>query len=209
MKSDNCTHSDNLAKAAAESGRIRTEPALAANDGRTGKARHEAMAERVADFAQGGDQSDDMSMLDLDYRGCEPEKRLALTSDIAGLEEVRAFILGALPAGVADGIQSQLELIVEEVFVNICNYAYADSGPVTISCGLEPDILTLIFEDEGKPFDPLAKEDPDLTIPADQRDAGGLGIYLTRKLSDAIDYARVGDTNRLTIRKKLHRQATE
>jgi sigma-B regulation protein RsbU (phosphoserine phosphatase) len=183
--------------------------ALAANDGHTGKALLKAMAERVANFAQGVEQSDDMTMLVLDYRRSEPEKRLELTSDIAGLEEVRAFILGALPAGVADGIQSQLELIVEEVFVNICNYAYADSGPVTISCGLEPDVLTLTFEDAGKPFDPLAKEDPDLTIPADQRDAGGLGIYLTRQLADAMDYARVGDMNRLTIRKKLHRQETE
>ena len=62
---------------------------------------------------------------------------------------------------------------------------------------------TFVISDTGVPFDPLEKPDPDITKPAEEREIGGLGIYIVKKTMDTVSYARVGDENRLTMTKKL------
>ena len=99
-----------------------------------------------------------------------------------------------------------LDMIIEEIFINIANYAYTDRvGTVTIELSLnaQGDTLTLVFRDSGIPYDPLQKKTPDLTTPAAQRPIGGLGIFLVQELSDSISYLHTGTENCLTIRKKI------
>lgn len=124
------------------------------------------------------------------------------------MDGVNEFIHGMLPENTAFGTLNQLDLAVEELYVNIAHYAYAPkTGPVEISCGLEESgekkILQITFKDQGKPFDPLAKKDPDITLSAEERDIGGLGIFLTKKFMDSVEYEYKDESNILTIRKTL------
>ena len=99
-----------------------------------------------------------------------------------------------------------LDMIVEEVFINIASYAYSDGvGTVTIDLSLNEaeDNLTLTFRDTGVPYDPLAKDTPNLSAPAEQRPIGGLGIFLIQEYSDTLSYEYADGENRLTIGKKL------
>ena len=99
----------------------------------------------------------------------------------------------------------QLELIIEELFVNICNYSYEKEGDVKIQYELFQNPLRLVvnFIDEGVKFNPLNREAPDLTLGADQREIGGLGLTIVRKNADKMDYEYVNNQNILTIEKIL------
>ncbi len=100
----------------------------------------------------------------------------------------------------------QLQLAVEEAFVNIARYAYAPSvGKVRISCGCDADTgeMTVTFCDEGVAFNPLSRDEPDLTSSAEERPIGGLGIHLIKKNTDSVEYSRDGDRNVLKLIKKM------
>ena len=101
----------------------------------------------------------------------------------------------------------QLELVVEEICVNIASYAYRPpgSGDVEISCDVVEDTMRVFitFSDEGPEFDPLGKEDPDITLGKDERPIGGLGIFLVKKNVDGVSYKREGGRNILTVEKRL------
>ncbi|MDO4493683.1 MAG: ATP-binding protein [Clostridia bacterium] len=100
----------------------------------------------------------------------------------------------------------QIALAVEELFVNIARYAYAPpGGGVTIAAEAlqDPKGVKFVFTDSGVPYDPLAKEDPDIALPAEERQIGGLGIYLVKKTMDEVSYARENGQNRLTIVKRF------
>lgn len=100
----------------------------------------------------------------------------------------------------------QLDVAVEEIFVNIAHYAYhPDVGEATVRCGVggSPLQVTIQFLDHGKPFNPLAKEDADTTLSAEERDIGGLGILMVKKSMDAVDYTYENGKNILTIKKHI------
>ena len=100
--------------------------------------------------------------------------------------------------------QMQLDLCVEELFVNIASYAYPDTaGKATVEMCFSNGVLTLKFRDSGIPYDPLKKPDPDTTLSADERQIGGLGIFLVKKTMDAVSYKRENGENMLTIQKKI------
>lgn len=106
-------------------------------------------------------------------------------------------------AGLAEAQGTRLELAVEEALVNVFNYAYArqpNPGAVTCRVGVEADGLTVEIVDEGPPFDPLARPDPDTALTLEQRQPGGLGIFMIRQLTDEVSYRREEDRNVLTIR---------
>ena len=101
------------------------------------------------------------------------------------------------------GLQ-RIELSVEEVLVNIINYAFNDHpGYITISCSYSNDLLTIKIIDNGKPFNLMDQEDPDINLPADQREVGGLGIFLVKNLMDDVQYYRENDENILLLTKKM------
>ena len=103
-------------------------------------------------------------------------------------------------------ILMNIDLSVEELFVNIANYAYPDKqGSVVVECWLDNDCsdINIRFTDEGIPFNPLEKPDPDINAAAEDRKIGGLGIFLTKKLMDNVVYNYSDGKNQITITKKL------
>ena len=100
-------------------------------------------------------------------------------------------------------IQNQIGIAVDEVFANISSYAYNLSvGGVTIRLKVGDDIA-IEFEDSGVPYNPLIKDDPDITLSADEREIGGLGIFMVKNIMDSVEYKRDGSKNILTIKKVL------
>lgn len=100
----------------------------------------------------------------------------------------------------------QLDLIVEEIFVNIASYAYSpNSGSVKIFLEIEPDpiAVTLTFIDTGVPYNPLINSDPDINLSVEDRQIGGLGIFLTKKLVNDISYRYEEGQNVLQFTKSL------
>ena len=124
------------------------------------------------------------------------------------LEQVQAFIAQELEGySCSSRVQFQLDVAVEEIFVNIAHYAYSpgQTGQATVRCcvGGDPLQVTIQFLDNGKPFNPLAKKDADTTLSAEERDIGGLGILMVKKSMDAVDYSYEDGTNILTIKKNI------
>ena len=126
------------------------------------------------------------------------------------LPEVLRFVKDSLDEiGCTSKEQYQIEVAVEEIFTNISSYAYKpDNGDATIEIEINdnPLSVSVCFMDNGKPYDPLAKQDPDTTLSLGQRKRGGLGIFMTKKFMDEIDYEYKGGRNILTLRKVVLRQ---
>ena len=101
---------------------------------------------------------------------------------------------------------TQIGVAAEEIFINIAHYAYApDKGKATVRVEVsgDPVTISITFADHGVAYDPLGKPDPDVTLPADERQIGGLGIFLTKQLMDDVCYEYRGGQNILTLKKKL------
>jgi anti-sigma regulatory factor (Ser/Thr protein kinase) len=102
--------------------------------------------------------------------------------------------------------QMAICVAIEEVFVNVAHYAYGDGeGNMSLGIGFDEESRTITFRmtDKGVPFDPLQKPDPDITLSAEERDIGGLGIFITKKTMDSVVYAYENGENILTMTKKL------
>ena len=134
---------------------------------------------------------------------------LTLDAVVENLDEVLAFLdqhLEELDCPMR--LQLQLDVAIEEIFVNVAHYAYApNKGDVTVQFSSEDDVATITFIDSGVPYDPLAKPDPDITLSAEQREIGGLGIYMVKKTMDEMRYEYRDGQNVLTMVKKLHADA--
>ncbi len=123
------------------------------------------------------------------------------------LAEVQTFVDERLEAcGCPPRAQMQIGVAVEEIFVNIADYAYApEKGKATVRVEVsgDPVTVTITFLDHGIPYDPLAKEDPNLQSSAEEREIGGLGIFLTKQIMDDVAYTYKDGQNILTLKKKL------
>ena len=103
-------------------------------------------------------------------------------------------------------IQMQIDVAVEEIFVNIAHYAYnPEVGNAMVRVEILPDVpsVDITFIDKGVPYDPLAKADPDVTLSAEERQIGGLGIFMVKKTMDDVKYEYVNGHNILTLKKGL------
>ena len=95
-------------------------------------------------------------------------------------------------------------IAVEEIFVNITSYAYGDdTGFVTIEVDKNDSFLKICFIDSGEPYNPLEKADPDISLPPEQRDIGGLGIFMMKNMVDSAEYKYENGQNKLTIIKNF------
>ena len=101
----------------------------------------------------------------------------------------------------------QITVCVEEMFVNIAHYAYRgaenENASVSMSVDTEGGTVTIVLKDHGIPFDPLAKPDPDITLTADERQIGGLGIFMVKKSMDDVHYERTDEMNIFTMKKVI------
>ena len=100
---------------------------------------------------------------------------------------------------------NNIELVLEELLMNAALHAYPKEvqGEVEIGCATDRNIFILSFTDWGIPFNPLTHVDPDLQVPLEEREIGGLGIMLVKKLSDRVEYRRERDKNVLTVRIRM------
>ena len=133
---------------------------------------------------------------------------LKISATVDNLDQVIGFVDGHLEENACPlKLQMQIDVAVEEIYVNIAHYAYqgTEVGDAVISLWFEddPKAVVIEFRDSGMPFDPLAKDDPDVTLSAAERQIGGLGIYMVKKSMDDMQYQRENGENILTIRKKL------
>ena len=130
---------------------------------------------------------------------------LTVAAALERLDCVLSFVNGEMErSGCPPKLMAQVDLAVEEIFVNIARYAYhPDTGEARIRCeaGGDPFQIVVSFADRGRPFDPLDRADPDVSLDAERRQIGGLGILLTKKLMDDVQYEYRDGKNILTLRK--------
>ena len=134
-------------------------------------------------------------------------KEITVDATIENMDTVTAFVDDFLDE-IACPMKSkiQINIVIDEIFGNICHYAYKDSiGAVTVrvESGNTPKAVFLIFTDNGIPYNPLETEDPDITSSSEERKIGGLGIYLVKKNMDEMKYEYVNQQNRLWMEKRL------
>ena len=134
-------------------------------------------------------------------------KQLTVNAQTSELSQVLEFADTILEeAGCSAKTKMQIDIAIEEIFVNIANYAYpSEVGKALIE--IETDnakkSVRITFEDRGVPYDPLENKDPDITLSADERPIGGLGIFMVKKIMDEVSYEYSNGKNRLTIRKSF------
>ena len=123
------------------------------------------------------------------------------------LPDILGFVEETLEGfGSSMKIQMAVCVAIEEVFVNVAHYAYPEGqGDMRLGIGFDAQSRTITFcmRDSGVPFDPLQKPDPDITLSAEDREIGGLGIFITKKTMDSVTYAYENNENILTMIKKL------
>lgn len=133
------------------------------------------------------------------------EKVLKVAADTEKLYEVQNFVDAELEAHDCPmKTQMLIDVSLEELFVNIAHYAYPEgNGWAEIRVGVTDGVASITLIDGGIPYDPLKKPDPDVTLAAEDRQIGGLGIYMVKKKMDEMTYEHRDGKNVLTIRKKL------
>ncbi len=102
-------------------------------------------------------------------------------------------------------VAMKLQLALEEMVTNVIYYAYpkGTSAEITLSAKSDGKVLTFVLSDTGKPFDPTAKEDADIDVNPMDREQGGMGILIVKNIMNEVSYQRLGDENRLTMKKQL------
>ncbi len=134
-------------------------------------------------------------------------KEITITAVVENLSSVLEIVDQELEAaGASMKVQMQVDVAIEELFVNVSRYAYApETGEVRIQIGFDKQTSALMvtFIDSGVPFDPVAKLDPDITLSAQEREIGGLGIFMAKKNMDSMEYRREDGKNILTVTKRI------
>lgn len=160
------------------------------------------MRAEIQAFVKDAEQSDDITMLALRYQ----IPALVMRNDIQQIPTLAEWID---ELKLPEELTMPVNLALEEAVSNVMLYAYPDTnnGKVFVefvrSCTPEGEQLTFTISDSGIPFDPTQKSEPDLSLPAEERAIGGLGIHLVRQLMDEVQYVREDDKNVLTLVKKL------
>jgi serine phosphatase RsbU (regulator of sigma subunit) len=164
----------------------------------------------IDQFVGNAPQFDDITMLTFDYKrqkGGANMIKNTFPAKTEALLDVLAFVEQALEKHECPmKIQTAICVAIEEVFVNVAHYAYGDGeGDVTLTIDFEEENRNVIIQmtDKGVAFDPLKKPDPDITLSAEEREIGGLGIFITKKTMDLVTYAYKNGENILTMRKKI------
>ena len=168
-----------------------------------------AIRQDIDNFVKDEEQFDDMTMLEFDFtpkseRGREVLER-AFDANVENLHDVLAFVESGLEAHGAD-MKSTMAVTVslEEIFVNIANYAYPDhQGKATVGMNFRDDQIEIYLFDNGIPFNPLEKEDPDVKAKLEERGIGGLGIYMAKNSMDECRYERKGNQNRFYMKRRI------
>jgi len=168
------------------------------------------MANAVKVFVNGADQSDDLTMLAIQYKreklAERYQDRITLDNDIEQIPQLAQFVHKACKElGFDETTTASMNLAIEEAVVNVMIYAYpmGKKGKVNIEVISNDKRVKFVISDNGVPFDPTVVPEADTTLSAEERTIGGLGVYLMRHLMDSVNYERIGGFNVLTLRKEL------
>ena len=170
------------------------------------------LKQHVAVFADGTEQSDDLTMLFLRHGksqelGTSPSRRLIMKNEMSEVSRMRGFFFSVCREyGISDDIAKTLNLALEEWVANVINYAYPKGmrGHVEVTADVKDSVLTLVIKDHGEAFDPTQHVEVDIDAELDERSIGGLGIHLVRTIMDTVSYERTADGyNRLVLTKNL------
>ncbi|MBE5996978.1 MAG: HAMP domain-containing protein [Lachnospiraceae bacterium] len=168
------------------------------------------MKNSVDRFVKEAEQFDDLTMMCMEYKGSgDPGNtyELEVGAKDENLAEVMQFLEERLDeAGCSVKAKMQILVAAEEIFVNIAHYAYAPAdgnAKVRMTIAGNPACAEISFIDQGMPYDPLSKEDPDITLSVEERPIGGLGVYITKKTMDEVYYRFEEGQNILTLKKIL------
>ncbi|MBO6047980.1 MAG: SpoIIE family protein phosphatase [Erysipelotrichaceae bacterium] len=169
------------------------------------------LMESINEFVGEGSQFDDITMLCATYYGQNYQrkpmfKEITVDATINNIRTVTEFVDAELEAhGCPMKKQIQIDIAIDEIFSNIAHYAFEGTGKATVCVNIEddPKVLTMIFKDNGIPYDPLVAKDPDVTLSADERSVGGLGVFIVKKTMDDVHYTYENGQNILTIKKIL------
>ena len=169
-----------------------------------------ALKADIDEFVGEAPQFDDITMLMFDYKPKEGGTNMinkTFPAKIEALSDVLGFVDETLESYECPmKIQTAICVAIEEVFVNVAHYAYKDGeGDMTLGIGFDRESRDITFRmaDKGVPFDPLKKPDPDITLSAEEREIGGLGIFITKKTMDSVTYVYENGENILTMIKKI------
>ena len=171
----------------------------------------EQMINAVHQFVGQAEQSDDLTMLAIQYtkpleKDMKLQRSITLPNDIEEVPQLAAFVDEVCEiVGFDMSTTMSLNLALEEAVVNVMSYAYPSgtTGNVNIEAMANERRLKFVISDWGTPFDPTAEKAVDTTLSAEERPIGGLGIHLVRQIMDSINYERIDGMNVLTLRKKL------
>lgn len=134
-------------------------------------------------------------------------KELTIEAAVENIEVVTGFVTAELEIlGCPMKAQTQISIAIDELFGNIAKYAYSpDVGKATVCFEVEEEPLSVIitFIDNGRPFNPLEQKEPDTTLSAQERKAGGLGIFLVKKTMSLVEYEYKNGQNILRIKKNI------
>ena len=138
-------------------------------------------------------------------------KELTVLAKTENLEQVLEFVNGLLEEKNSPmNLVFELDIAVEELFVNIAHYAYTpEIGEATIQVSFEEEDVVITFIDRGIPYNPWVKKDPDITLSLEERQIGGLGIYMVKNSMDEVDYAYIDGKNVVTIKKNFSDKINE
>ncbi|MBQ3496586.1 MAG: SpoIIE family protein phosphatase, partial [Oscillospiraceae bacterium] len=178
---------------------------LASLNGPHGKNPEDVCGKVLADvnaFAGGSDQFDDITVLCVKFSGRPKRSTLRLTPCMETIGQAADFLERELRAlDVPVKASRKMKIALDEIYSNIVKYSGADSAE--LQCGAENGVLTLRFSDNGIPYDPLEAEMPDTSLPAQERDAGGVGVLMVRRLMDSVEYVHRDGRNVLTLKLSL------
>ena len=170
------------------------------------------LKQHVAVFADGTEQSDDLTMLFVRHgiaqeAGTSPSRRLIMKNEMTEVGRLRTFFFSVCREyGIDEETAKTLNLALEEWVANVIGYAYPKGmrGHVEVTADVTDNVLTLVIKDHGTPFDPTQYKEIDVDAGLDERAIGGLGIHLINSIMDTVAYERTVDGyNRLTLTKKL------
>ena len=166
------------------------------------------LTNRVNAFVDGAEQSDDLTLLAIQYTPQEKHiiycETLTLINKLSEITKLNAFVKSATATlNMENGLANKIKLAVEEAVTNVIDYAYPNNTEGNISVTIEADEsrIRFILSDSGAEFDPTGVSKADTTLSVDERPIGGLGVFLVRNLMDSINYERSEGKNILRLEK--------
>ena len=168
----------------------------------------ENIKKEIKEFTGGTEQSDDVTMLVFQYRNENQEEEKRSYKDDAIKENYKPFYQWLHKAcndwNLSDNLTNKIDMCAEEIYANITFYSYPNPpGTIEVDISKDNEFVELVFSDEGVPYNPLEKADPDITLPPEERPLGGLGIFMVKEIADNVDYVYTGNQNILTIKFKI------